>query len=304
MAVMTNKDFIKKLKEIENLPTTYYSVAGGKWACWNGKSWNFDCVILVKAILWGWNGDKNHSHGGADYASNGVRDDNADQIMERCSNVTTNFGNIVPGELLWMPGHVGVYVGDGKVIECTAAWEGKVVYSDINSQGKRSRNGKTVGYWKKHGPLKYIEYVTEETNEEPTTKPESKPAELKYKEKDKIILNGYVYRDSLGNARGMGFTNHKGTITKTAPGARKPYHIDKLGWVAESDIKLQATSTKVYKKVANCTWLNLRTTPSYGNNIHKAVRAGTVVQYLGVTNGWAKVDYNGKVVYCGSSYLK
>ena len=304
MAVMKSTDFIKKLKEIESLPTVYYSVAGGNWAKWNGKSWNFDCVILVKAILWGWNGDKKASHGGAKYASNGVYDDNADQIMKRCTRVSTDFSKIAPGEILWMAGHVGVYIGNGKVIECTAAWEGKVVYSDINTQGKRSRNGKTVGYWKKHGTLSYINYVSEEPAPTPQPKPE---ATLKYKEKDKIILNGYVYRDSLGNARGMKFTNHKGTITKTANGARKPYHIDKLGWVAESDIKPQETkpaTNKVYKKVANCTWLNLRTSPQYGNNIYKSVRAGTVVEYLGMENGWAKVDYNGKVVYCGSGYLK
>ena len=73
--VMTNVKFIEKLKEVASLPTTYYSVPGGAWAKWNGWSWNFDCVILIKAILWGWNGNKNHAHGGANYGSNGVYDD-------------------------------------------------------------------------------------------------------------------------------------------------------------------------------------------------------------------------------------
>ena len=300
MAVMTNKDFIKKLKEIENLPTTYYSVAGGKWACWNGKSWNFDCVILVKAILWGWNGDKNHSHGGADYASNGVRDDNADQIMERCSNVTTNFGNIVPGELLWMPGHVGVYVGDGKVIECTAAWEGKVVYSDINSQGKRSRNGKTVGYWKKHGYLKYIEYLAKDEESKPAATP--KPVGEKFKKGDRVIVNGHLYKDSQGNGQGKYLSSYRGTITLTADGP-KPYHIGTLGWVSEDSLRI-VEANKDYRTITNCTWLNLRTSPEYGDNVYKSVRAGTKVEYLGMENGWAKVDYNGKKVYCGASYLK
>ena len=35
---MKVKDFISKLKEIATLPTTYYSVAGGDWAKWNGSS--------------------------------------------------------------------------------------------------------------------------------------------------------------------------------------------------------------------------------------------------------------------------
>ena len=161
--VMNSKQFINKLKEIASLPTTYYSVAGGNWAKWNGKSWNFDCVILIKAILWGWNGDKNASHGGAKYASNGVYDDGANQILKRCTDVSSDFTNITPGELLWMDGHVGVYIGNGQVIECTAAWEGKVLYSSIDSKGRRTRNGRQVYSWKKHGKLSYIEYVKEET---------------------------------------------------------------------------------------------------------------------------------------------
>lgn len=161
---MKVNDFLNKLKEIVNLPTIYYSVAGGDWAKWNGSKWNFDCVILVKAILWGWNGNKKHSHGGAIYLSNGVKDDNADGIIKRCYDVSEDFSTIEPGELLWMNGHVGVYIGSGKVIECTAAWESKVLYSDISKNGQRSRKGKVVGYWLKHGKLPYIDYTCEKVN--------------------------------------------------------------------------------------------------------------------------------------------
>lgn len=158
---MKVNDFISKLKHIESLPTTYYSVAGGSWAMWNGYSWNFDCVILIKAILWGWNGNKNHPHGGAIYGSNGVYDDNCEGIIARCKNVSTDFTNIEPGELLYMPGHVGIYIGNGNVIECTAAWGRKVLYSKVSSNGMRSKNGSVVGYWKKHGKLPYIDYSKE-----------------------------------------------------------------------------------------------------------------------------------------------
>lgn len=162
--VLTSTEFIKKLKHIESLKTVYYSKAGGSWAKWNGSSWNFDCVILIKAILWGWNENKLHSHGGAKYLSNGVKDDNADGIINRCSNISTDFTKLESGELLWMNGHVGVYIGNGEVIECTAAWERKVVKSKIDSKGRRTRNGIQVGYWLKHGKLCYIDYVCEEPN--------------------------------------------------------------------------------------------------------------------------------------------
>lgn len=156
--MMKATDFINKLKHIASLPTTYYSVSGGDWAKWNGRTWNFDCVILVKAVLWGWNESKNHAHGGAVYASNGVKDDGADTIIKRCKNVSSNFKNIQVGELLWMPGHVGIYIGNGQVIECTAAWESKVLYSRIDSKGNRSRNGIYCGRWLKHGKLPYLTY--------------------------------------------------------------------------------------------------------------------------------------------------
>lgn len=61
---------------------------------------------------------------------------------------------------------------------------------------------------------------------------------------------------------------------------------------------------KVYKTVTNCTSLNLRKSAKYGNNVYKAVKKGTKLEYLGTTNGWAKVKYNGKTLYCGKNYLK
>lgn len=155
---MTSQEFVSKLKDIVALPTRYYSVSGCDWAKWNGSTWNFDCVILIKAILWGWNANKTANHGGAIYASNGVYDDDANQIINRCKNVSSNFSNLEVGELLWMQGHVGVYVGNGQVIECTAAWDKKVLYSNVDGNGVRSKNGKINGSWLKHGKLSYIEY--------------------------------------------------------------------------------------------------------------------------------------------------
>ena len=62
---------------------------------------------------------------------------------------------------------------------------------------------------------------------------------LKYSKGDNIVLNGYLYRDSYGNGQGYKMTNHKGTITLVNSKGSKPYHIDNLGWVAESDITKQ-----------------------------------------------------------------
>lgn len=50
--------------------------------------------------------------------------------------------------------------------------------------------------------------------------------------------------------------------------------------------------------------LNLRASASYGNNVYKAVNAGTQVEYLGMEKGWAKIGFEGRTLYCGKNYLK
>ena len=76
--------------------------------------WAFDCVGLIKGILWGWNGE-NKTYGGAKYASNGVPDTNADGMIGLCDNVTTAISASMPaGSLVWMSGHIGIYLGDAR----------------------------------------------------------------------------------------------------------------------------------------------------------------------------------------------
>lgn len=65
---------------------------------------------------------------------------------------------------------------------------------------------------------------------------------LKYSKGEKIVLNGYLYRDSYGNGQGSYKSNYKGTITIVNAKGSKPYHIDAIGWVAENDITKQAAS--------------------------------------------------------------
>lgn len=150
--------FVNTLKEIEKQPTVYYSKAGGAWCAWNGKSWNMDCVCMIKGVLWGFNFNKQAPHGGAIYGSNGVYDDDANGILKRCYDISTDFSHIEVGELMHMDGHVGVYIGNRKVVEATAAWDYKVQISDVGTNGKRSKNGISGGYWKEHGKLKYVDY--------------------------------------------------------------------------------------------------------------------------------------------------
>ena len=97
-----------------------YDLAGQK------KAFYFDCVGLVKSVLWGWSGNSSKSLGGATYASNGVPDISADQMITKCKEVSTKFSNIQVGELLWCKGHVGIYIGEGLAVECTPKWKNGV----------------------------------------------------------------------------------------------------------------------------------------------------------------------------------
>lgn len=136
------------------------------------RYWGFDCVNLYKSILWGWNGDASKSFGGAKYASNGVPDASADGLFSYCTNKSsTGWDNMQVGEALWMSGHFGLYVGDGKCIECSPRWNriglgsswgeewnGVMLTAVLNcSNHPTGIHGRT---WTKHGKLPYIQYLT------------------------------------------------------------------------------------------------------------------------------------------------
>ncbi len=148
-------EFIAKLNLALNSKTQYKKSG---WGNHNEDTWYFDCVCLIKGILWGWNGDFSKKRGGAVYKSNNVPDIGADTIINKCTNISSDFSKIEKGELVWLKGHVGIYVGNGEVIEATAAWTNNVLKSQIAKDGTRSRNGKKVYKWLKHGYLPYVNY--------------------------------------------------------------------------------------------------------------------------------------------------
>lgn len=162
---MNNYEFVNELKYIAKHKTLYVMgcfgaplTAANKIRYTNNHEYNrksarstmiksasedtfgFDCSGLIKAILWGWN-----TPSGVKYASNGVPDLNADTMIARCKDVSTDFSTIEVGEAVWLPGHIGVYIGEGKFIESTPQWKNGVQITSRNT-------------WRKHGKLPYIIY--------------------------------------------------------------------------------------------------------------------------------------------------
>ena len=122
----------------------------------SADTFGFDCVCFIKALLWGWCGDVNHVYGGVKYQSNGVPDIDDSQIIQECSDVSTDFSHIEVGELLWRKGHVGIYVGNGLSAECTTNWDNKVQITACNEP----KSGYNTRKWTKHGKLPYVSYGT------------------------------------------------------------------------------------------------------------------------------------------------
>ena len=123
-----------------------------------GKGYfGFDCVNLIKGVLWGWSGDSTKAYGGAKYASNGVPDIGADTMIGKCRDASASgWDKLDPGEVVWTTGHIGVYIGDGLAVECTPAWKNCVQITAVSNIGKKS--GYNARTWKKHGHLPYVEY--------------------------------------------------------------------------------------------------------------------------------------------------
>lgn len=123
----------------------------------NASTIGLDCVCMIKAILWGWSGDLRDKNGGARYASNGVPDVNADQMIMNCPAKRTDWKNIKVGAAVWKEGHIGIYIGDGLVVESTPIWKDGCQITALNAP----QPGFNYRKWSAWGLLPWVEYDVE-----------------------------------------------------------------------------------------------------------------------------------------------
>lgn len=229
MAVFTSKQFIEKLNWLVYVVPNYYHSENDTYCNYNWVKQKFmmDCVVSIKGLLWGFSADKNKPHGGAVYKANGVADFTPDSGLKYCTNVSSNFANLTPGEYLCMKGtgysHAGVYLGNGKVFECTTGWGvNKCIISDINSNGERSYNGKKNLRWTYHGKLQYIDY---------SKQPEKVKVNVYYKVKTKATgwLPEVKNREDFA---GLGKNPITGFMVKVDKGSVwYQAHVKNVGWL-------------------------------------------------------------------------
>lgn len=178
---MTAEEFIEKAKYVASFKTLY--VMGGYGAPLTASNKNrmilandynrrpkrtamivnasadtfgFDCSGLIKGILWGWRADYGHKNGGSEYGST-IPDINADEMIRR-SQSSEDFNTIEPGEILWTNGHIGIYIGNAKAVECTPSFNNCVQITTVRNMTSKGSN---LRRWKKHGKFKYIDYKTQ-----------------------------------------------------------------------------------------------------------------------------------------------
>ncbi len=246
---MTNKEFVKKLLDVaENHATVYMmgtfgapvsegliaqkvkqypqNYSAGRQRLLRGKipdaPWAFDCVGLIKGILWGWSADRSKSFGGAKYRSNDVPDINANTMAKRCLEREETMERILLGEAVYMNGHIGVYVGNGKVVESTLTgkYDG-VVITDLNYRK-----------WLGHGKLPWITYEATEETEPEKTEPNLPQVG------DVVTFSGGKHYVSSNGSLGYGAKPGPAKITRFLPGRKHPYHLihtdrtsNVYGWV-------------------------------------------------------------------------
>lgn len=221
-------------------------------------TFGFDCVNLIKGILWGWCGDASKRYGGATYptaamfAAGACPDVGADGMIAKCTGVsTTGWASMVPGEAVWLSGHIGIYIGDGLAVESSPAFANKVQITAVANIGKKA--GYSARTWTKHGKIPWVDYTGAVAGgsagevSKPTRPIESAqgPAVGTV-----VTFTGSHHYASSGSTNAKSCKPGEARVTAVAKGARHPYHLIKTtgssstvyGWVDAADIAVEASA--------------------------------------------------------------
>lgn len=205
---MNTAEFIENLKTAVNCKTLY--VKGGFGITLNARgkarvieayaynknraakinampndSFGFDCCGLIKGVYWGFTGDPKKTYGGAVYKANGLDDVSEKGLWDMCTGKSYDMKNIIPGEILYMKGHCGIYIGDNKVIESTPSGKDGAQITALTFQK-----------WTGHGKLPFIEYgsvpVTPQVIAKPSLSIGSKGMQVDFLQKNLNYLGEHL----------------------------------------------------------------------------------------------------------------
>jgi GH25 family lysozyme M1 (1,4-beta-N-acetylmuramidase) len=258
-----------------------------------------DCVGMIKAFFWCDNVFEGQTH----YASNHCPDKSANGMFKLCTKTgAINTIPDIPGLVVWKDGHIGVYVGDGMVVEMRG-----FDYDCMRREVK-------AGSWSKWGQLPatmilYTDDEVPETPEEPVGERElyngCEGADVKQLQEDLISL-GY----SCGK---WGADGEFGDCTEQAVEAFQRDHGLPVTGVydaatreaMEKALDEPDVDEPKYVKIVggNCY---VRTAPNTNGNKLGVAHEGDVLPYGGQTsdNGWHLVDYKNENGWVSGKYSK
>ena len=191
MSIMTAADLIAKAQEIEKTDTVYmWGTYGRKvtealiaakakqyprqysehyQSMLRGKigHYSWDCIGLIKGIIWGWDGKKNVPYAPKD----SMPDIGSNGLMRAIGNLSTDWKKVKVGAAVFLPGHVGIYVGDGHVIEATPSFNNGVQITAVAELAPNSKYPKRK-WTQGHGLIPWVDY---KTAAKPIPAPEPKP---------------------------------------------------------------------------------------------------------------------------------
>ena len=228
---MNNKEFAEKAKKLSKEKTVYML---GSF-CWpateknikrllnqyeenynwlwkansiKGQGYIGDCVGIIKGLLWGFDFNMDKSYGGSIYCSNGVPDIDADTLIKKCTNVTTNLNNAIEGEIVWMSGHVGIIISSTQVVECTPVGSCGVQITNLHDRG-----------WQKKGRLPWIDYSSTASTENLLSSSQSNQA-VPAQCFDKNIARIYIVNSTIGLNIRKGPSTSYGVVKAVPQGTR------------------------------------------------------------------------------------
>lgn len=277
---------------------------------WMGKR-VMDCVGLIKYYLW--------SDGyGMNPVYNSSQDKSANGMLSACLE-SGSIGSMpdIPGILVFMPGHVGVYIGNGEVIESKGTAYG-VVKTIFKGRG-----------WKNWGKCPYISYTSQPSSD--ITDSQSSGT-YHYSTGDyKIIVDGLRVRTGPGTNYAVKSLNQLTASAQAQGGYKKgviftAQEVQNLpgeswakspsGWVClqnkdgiycePNENTRPAEEPKPVAKVGYCTTklLNVRSGPGTGNSVVFQIAKGNEVNILSdCGNGWYYIECLHGKGYCSAEYI-
>lgn len=236
-----------------------------------------DCGGLIKGALMSPNADPN-----AIAKYNAKYDVDSDTMLKQCSE-SGAIGTLpeIAGVLVFKKGHVGVYEGNGNVIEAKGHKWG-VIRSNIKDT--------PWTHWGKH---KDIEYITEAT---PVIQAETPQIDVPNEKTTNYTVKA---GDTLSGICGRFGVNMNDVIRWN--NISNP-NLIRVGQVLTLVGAIAPTNNVVTLTVKANGGLRLRETPN--GTIILVMPNGSKVEKIGADGKWYKVKYNDKTGYCHSDYLK